>query len=80
MTGPDGTPRSSGVRTVLRRLVLGAFLCTAVVIVLLVGVAVRSATGASFDPHGFGLFAAILFTAMLTPVALTLWLLYRRLR
>ena len=49
---------------------LGAFACTAVLIVLLVGEAVLSVTGLSFDPHGYGMFAGILFAAVLTPVAL----------
>ncbi|MFC9440560.1 hypothetical protein [Nocardia sp. NPDC057030] len=75
-------PRSAtGVlRTVLRRVVLGAFVLTVGVIALLVGEAVRSATGLAFDPHGYGVFAGILLTAVLTPVALALWLLYRLLR
>lgn len=49
-------------------------------IVLLVGVAVRSVTGLSFDPHGYGMFAGILFAALLVPVALMLWVLYRSMR
>lgn len=67
-------------RTVLRRVVLGAFVCVAAVIVLLVVRVVLSVTGLSFDPHGYGMFGGILFTAVLTPVALALWLLYRVLR
>ncbi|WP_233595012.1 hypothetical protein [Amycolatopsis sp. WAC 04169] len=67
-------------RTVVRRVVLGAFVGVVAVIVLLVGRVVLSATGLSWDPHGYGMFAGILFTAVLTPVALALWLLYRRLR
>lgn len=67
-------------RTVLRRVVLGAFVCVAAVIVLLVARVVLSATGLSFDPHGYGMFGGILFTAILTPVALALWLVYRVLR
>ncbi|OLZ61577.1 hypothetical protein [Amycolatopsis keratiniphila] len=67
-------------RTVVRRVVLGAFVCVVGVIVLLVGRVVLSATGLSWDPHGYGMFAGVLFTAVLTPVALALWLLYRRLR
>jgi len=66
-------------RTVVRRVVLGAFVCVVAVIVLLIGSAVFSATGLSSDPHGYGMFAGILFAAVLTPVALALWLLYRRL-
>ncbi|WP_410657612.1 hypothetical protein [Amycolatopsis sp. lyj-112] len=80
MDTPDGTTRTSALRTALRRLVLGAFACTAAVIVLLVGTAVLSATGLSSDPHGYGMFAGILFAAVLTPIALALWLLYRSLR
>lgn len=74
-----GTQESTS-RTVLRRFVLGAFACVAAVIVLLAGRAVLSATGLASDPHGYGMFAGILFTAVLTPVALGLWLLYRSLR
>ncbi|WP_410646757.1 hypothetical protein [Amycolatopsis sp. cmx-4-54] len=70
----------SASRTVLRRVVLGAFVCVAAVIVLLIGRAVLGATGLAFDPHGYGMFAGILVTAVLTPVALALWLLYRSLR
>ncbi|MFD4351388.1 hypothetical protein ACFWPX_02455 [Nocardia sp. NPDC058518] len=77
MDTPDSTTRATALRTVLRRLVLGAFACTALLIVLLVGKAVLSATGLSFDPHGYGMFAAILFATVLLPVALALWLLYR---
>lgn len=67
-------------RTVIRRVVLGAFVCVAAVIVLLVARVVLSATGLSFDPHGYGMFGGILFTAILIPVALALWLVYRSLR
>ena len=80
MDTPDDTGRTSASRTVFRRVVLGAFACVAAVIVLLAGRAVLSATGLSSDPHGYGMFAGILFTAVLTPVALALWLLYRSLR
>jgi hypothetical protein len=79
MDSPNGT-KTSTLRTVLRRLVLGVFACTATAIVLCVGVAVSSALGWSFDPHGFGIIAGILIAAVLTPVALVLWLLYRSLR
>ena len=34
----------------------------------------------SSDPHGYGVFAAVLFVAVLTPIALVLWSLYRYLR
>jgi hypothetical protein len=77
MDTPDRTTRTGGLRVALRRLVLGAFVCTATVIVLLVGEAVLSATGLSSDPHGYAVFAGILFAAVLTPVALALWLLYQ---
>ncbi|MEU3766363.1 hypothetical protein AB0E55_15010 [Amycolatopsis keratiniphila] len=70
----------TATRAVVRRVVLGAFVGVVAVIVLLVGRVVLSATGLSWDPHGYGMFAGILFTAILTPVALALWLLYRRLR
>ncbi|WP_446222515.1 hypothetical protein ACTWPB_22295 [Nocardia sp. IBHARD005] len=74
------TPASTTCATALRRLVLGAFACTALLIVLLVAKAVLSATGLSADPHGYGMFAAILFATVLLPVAPALWLLYRSLR
>jgi len=80
MDTPDNAARTSAPRTALRRLVLGAFACTAILIVLLVGEAVLSATGLSSDPHGYGMFAGVLFAAVLTPVALALWLLYRSMR
>ncbi|WET83037.1 hypothetical protein P3102_18405 [Amycolatopsis sp. QT-25] len=77
MVGSEGTNASW---TVLRRVVLGTFACVAAVIVLLVGRVVLSATGLAADPHGYGMFAGILLTAVLAPVALALWLLYRSLR
>ncbi|HEU5473344.1 MAG TPA: hypothetical protein VFV67_22095 [Actinophytocola sp.] len=80
MDTPDSTTRTSTLRTTFRRLVLGAFGCTAILVVLLVGQAVLSAIGLSSDPHGYGMFAGILLAAVLLPVALTLWLLYRSLR
>jgi hypothetical protein len=67
-------------RTALRRLVLGAFVATAVLIAALVGLAVSGATGPSFDPHGYGIIVGTLFSVLLAPVALALWLLYRWLR
>jgi hypothetical protein len=66
--------------TALRRLVLGAAACTATAIVLLVGEAVLSAAGLTSDPHGYAVFAGIQIAAILTPVALALWLLYRSMR
>jgi hypothetical protein len=80
MDTPDSTTRTGALRVALRRLVLGAFGCTALVIVLLVGNAVLSALGRTFDPHGYGLIFGILCAAVLTPVALALWLLYQSLR
>ncbi|MEV6633231.1 hypothetical protein AB0M54_21030 [Actinoplanes sp. NPDC051470] len=68
------------LKTALRRLTLGAFACTAALIVVLVGLAVLSAIGWTSDPHGYAMFAGILFAAVLTPVALALWLLYRSMR
>ncbi|WP_232376740.1 hypothetical protein [Amycolatopsis aidingensis] len=59
---------------------LGAFVCVVLVVVLLAGMAVLSVTGVSFDPHGYGLFAAILMAAVLTPAAVLLWVLYRSMR
>lgn len=67
------------LRTALRRLVLGAFVCVVALIAYLAGTAVLSATGLSFDPHGYGMFAGILFALILVPVALLLWTLYRSL-
>jgi len=80
MDTPDGTTRAGALMAALRRLVLGAFACTVIMIVLLVGEAVLSAIGATSDPHGYGVFAGILFAAVLTPVALALWLLYQTMR
>lgn len=65
---------------VFRWVVLGVFVCTVAAIVLFLGVAVLSVTGLSFDPHGYAVFAGVLFAAVLAPVALVLWLLYRVLR
>ncbi len=70
----------SSLRTALRRVVLGAFACVVALIVLLLGQAALSVTGLSFDPHGYGIFAGILLAAVLVPVALTLWALYRSMR
>ncbi|NUT96463.1 MAG: hypothetical protein HOY78_30985 [Saccharothrix sp.] len=68
------------MRTVFRRVVLGLFVCTIALLVLFLGVAVFSVTGLSFDPHGYAVFAGVLFAAVLAPVALVLWLVYRVLR
>jgi Kef-type K+ transport system membrane component KefB len=64
----------------LRRLVLAAFAGTAAVIALLVGVAALSAIGWTSDPHGYAVFAGVLFAAVLTPIAVGLWLLYQSMR
>lgn len=80
MDMPDAHTRTGTLRVALRRLVFGAIACTSMVIVLLIGEAVLSAIGLSSDPHGYGMFAGILFAAILTPVALTLWLLYQSMR
>ena len=80
MNTPDGKTQTGGVRVVLRRLVLAAFACTTVVIAVLVGEAVFSAAGWISDPHGYGVIFGILCAAVLTPVALALWLLYQWMR
>jgi hypothetical protein len=80
MDTPERPTRAGGLQAALQRLVLGAFTCTALVIGLLVGEAVLSAIGLSADPHGYAAFAGILFAAVLTPVALALWLLYQSMR
>ncbi|WP_280440880.1 hypothetical protein [Nocardia brasiliensis] len=72
--------RTARLRTALRRLVLGAFACTVAAIAVLIGEVVLSVTGVLFDPHGYGMFGGILFAAVLTPIALLLWLLYSALR
>ena len=46
MDTPDNTTRTGAIRTTLQNVVLGAFACTALLIVLLVGEAV----GADLDP------------------------------
>ncbi|GAA3034450.1 hypothetical protein [Actinokineospora globicatena] len=68
------------LRTTLRRLVFGALVITVALIVLLVASVVLSATGLTRDPHGYGIFAGVLFAAVLTPVALILALAHRSLR
>lgn len=77
---PTSDARPSPLRTVARRLTLGAFCCVLALIALLAGRAILSATGLALDPHGYTIFAAILFGALLFPVALILWTLYRTLR
>ncbi|MFG1603766.1 hypothetical protein [Actinoplanes sp. NPDC049265] len=64
----------------MRYVVLGAFAGTALLILLLAGEAILSATGLLSDPHGYGIFAGFLFAAILTPVAFVLWLVYRSMR
>ncbi|MEU4245430.1 hypothetical protein [Actinoplanes sp. NPDC026619] len=66
--------------TVLRRLVLGAFGCTAAVILVLLGEAVFSAVGWNSDPHGYGVIFGLLCAAVLAPVALVLWMVYQAMR
>ncbi|WP_433579274.1 hypothetical protein [Nocardia brasiliensis] len=72
--------RTTRLRTVLRRVVLGAFACTVAAIAVLVGEVMLSVTGVLFDPHGYAMFGGILFAAVLTPIALLLWLLYVMMR
>jgi hypothetical protein len=76
----DAPGDTNPLRTALRRLVLGAFFCAVAMIVLLIGMAVLSVSGLSFDPHGYGMFAGILLATVLTPVAVMLRVLYRSLR
>ncbi|GAA3008923.1 hypothetical protein [Actinokineospora diospyrosa] len=64
----------------LRRVVLALLICTVALIAVLLGETVLTATGLTFDPHGYGTFATVLLAATLTPVALLLWLLHRWLR
>jgi hypothetical protein len=80
MGTPDGTNRTGALHLALRRLVLGLFACTAAVIAVLIGEAVLSAAGWISDPHGYGVIFGILCAAVLTPVALALWLLYQWIR
>ena len=80
MDAPDRAARTSALRTALRRVTLVAFLCVVAVVVVLVGVVLFSVTGLSSDPHGYGMIGGILFTAVLSPVALVLWLIHRSLR
>jgi len=80
MDTPDSATRAGTLRKALRRLVLGAFAGTAVVIVLLVGGALVRAIGWTADPHGYGVIFGILCAAVLSPVALVLWLLYQSMR
>lgn len=74
---PGGTARTNPLRTVLRRLVLGAFFCAVAVIVLLIGMVVSSATGSSFDPHGYGTIFGSVLAVVFMLVAQLLWVLYR---
>jgi hypothetical protein len=80
MDTPDGTTRAGALQVALRRLVFGLFACTAAVIAVLIGEAVFSAAGWISDPHGYGVIFGILCAAVLTPVALALWLLYQWIR
>jgi hypothetical protein len=76
----ESATRAGAVWTVLRRLVLGAFAGTVLLIVLLVGMAVLGAVGVLFDPHGYGVIFGVVLAAVLAPVALALWLLHQSLR
>ena len=80
MNTPEPTTRTGGAWVVLRRVVLAVFACTSLVIVVLVGEAVFSGIGWIADPHGYGVIFGILCAAVLTPVALVLWLLYQWVR
>jgi hypothetical protein len=83
---PDGeqprrtTARASLLRTVLRRVVLGAFCCVVAVIALLVGMVLLSVAGLSFDPHGYMRIFGIVLALPLGVVAMILWALYGWLR
>jgi hypothetical protein len=74
------TAGTSTLRTALRRTVLGAFLCTAAVMVVLVGMVLLSVAGLSFDPHGYTVIFGLFLTLLLAPVAMILWLVHQRLR
>lgn len=80
MDATESTTRTRAFRVVLRRLVLAVFACTVVAIAVLVGEAVFSGAGWISDPHGYGVIFGILCAAVLTPVALALWLIYRWMR
>lgn len=80
MDTPDGTTRTGTLQVALRRLALALFACTFAVIAVLIGEAVFSAAGWISDPHGYGVIFGILCAAVLTPVALALWLLYQWIR
>ena len=58
------------VRTVFRRIVLGAFVVTVVLIVLLLSQAMISATGRSGDPHGYGMIFGVALAVCLAPFGL----------
>jgi uncharacterized BrkB/YihY/UPF0761 family membrane protein len=80
---PDGeqprrtTARTSLLRTVLRRVVLGAFCCVVALIVLLVGMVLLSIAGLSFDPHGYVRIFGLVLALPLGLVAMMSWALYR---
>jgi hypothetical protein len=80
MDAPGDTTGTNPLRTALRRLVLGAFSGAVAMIALLIGMAVLSVTGLSFDPHGYAMLFGILLAVVLSPIALMLWFLYRALR
>ncbi|MDR7319962.1 MULTISPECIES: hypothetical protein [Catenuloplanes] len=64
----------------VRRVVFAVAVAVTALIGVFAGQAVLSGTGLLFDPHGYGVFAGILFAAVLSPAALGLWKLYRSLR
>lgn len=80
MDTPDDTTRTSLLRTALRRLMLGAFICVAAVVVLLLGMVALGVTGLSFDPHGYEVILGIVAAVISAVVAQILWALYRWLR
>lgn len=74
------TARTSTLRTVLSRIVLGLFVCTIATMVVLLGAAVASIAGLHSDPHRYMIIRGLFLTSALTPVAMVLWLTYRALR
>jgi hypothetical protein len=76
----ESTTRAGALWTVLRRVVLGAFAGTVLLIALFTGMAVLGAIGVLFDPHGYGVIFGVVLAVVLTPVALALWALYQSVR
>jgi hypothetical protein len=77
---PDRATRTSALLVAFRWIVLVAFAGTVTLITLLVALVLLSVIGVSSDPHGYAIFAGVLFATVLTPVALALWLLHRAMR